>query len=54
MVKQMKGGLSAFLYQGVAKIFGHNLKSTYDPREDFEIENIIREFQKTRRDPQYF
>lgn len=54
MVKQMKGGLSAFLYQGVAKIFGHNLKSTYDPREDFEIENIIREFQNTRRDPQYF
>ncbi|MNY55237.1 hypothetical protein D3C86_1911960 [compost metagenome] len=54
MVKQMKGGLSAFLYQGVAKIFGHNLKNTYDPREDFEIENIIREFQKTRRDPQYF
>ncbi|MQP29258.1 DUF4294 domain-containing protein [Sphingobacterium faecium] len=54
MVKQMKGGLTAFLYQGVAKIFGHNLKNTYDPREDFEIENIIREFQKTRRDPRYF
>ncbi|AIM37338.1 hypothetical protein KO02_12025 [Sphingobacterium sp. ML3W] len=54
MVKQMKGGLSAFLYQGVAKIFGHNLKNTYDPREDYEIENIIREFQKSRLEHRYF
>ena len=43
LVKDMKGGISAFVYQGVAKIFGHNLKSTYDPTEDYEIENIIRE-----------
>ncbi|UIR57560.1 DUF4294 domain-containing protein [Sphingobacterium sp. SRCM116780] len=54
MVKEMKGGLTAFLYQGVAKIFGHNLKTTYNPQEDFEIENIIRELQKTRQDPRYF
>lgn len=54
MVKHMKGGLTAFVYQGVAKIFGHNLKNTYDPREDFVIENIIREFQKTNQDPRYF
>lgn len=51
MVKEMKGGISAFFYQGVAKIFGHNLKSTYDPKEDFEIENIIREFEKSRPKP---
>ena len=48
MVKQMKGSMTAFLYQGVAKIFGHNLKQTYDPQQDFEIENIIREFQQSR------
>ncbi|WP_398456040.1 DUF4294 domain-containing protein [Sphingobacterium thalpophilum] len=51
MVKEMKGGISAFFYQGVAKIFGHNLKSTYDPKEDFEIENIIREFERSRPKP---
>ena len=48
LVKDMKGNISAFLYQGVAKIFGHNLKSTYDPREDYEIENIIREYERSR------
>ena len=51
MVKEMKGGISAFFYQGVAKIFGHNLKSAYDPKEDFEIENIIREFERSRPKP---
>lgn len=48
LVKDMKGNISAFLYQGVAKIFGHNLKSTYDPQEDYEIENIIREYERSR------
>jgi len=48
LVKDMKGGISAFVYQGVAKIFGHNLKSTYDPAEDYEIENIIREYERSR------
>ncbi|WP_256962604.1 DUF4294 domain-containing protein [Sphingobacterium cellulitidis] len=48
LVKDLKGNISAFLYQGVAKIFGHNLKSTYDPREDYEIENIIREYERSR------
>ena len=48
LVKDMKGGISAFVYQGVAKIFGHNLKSTYDPTEDYEIENIIREYERSR------
>ena len=48
LVKDMKGGISAFVYQGVAKIFGHNLKSTYDPQEDYEIENFIREYERSR------
>lgn len=48
LVKQMKGGMTAFVYQGVARVFGHNLKSTYDAQEDFEIENIIREYEVTR------
>lgn len=48
LVKEMKGGLSAFFYQSVAKVFGHNLKSVYDPEEDYEIENIIRSYERIR------
>lgn len=48
LLKDLKGGLTATIYQGIAGIFGHNLKSTYDPQEDYEIENIIREFEKSR------
>ena len=48
LVKAMKGGLSAFFYQSVAQVFGHNLKSVYDPQEDYEIENIIRSYERER------
>ncbi|MGO3108875.1 MAG: DUF4294 domain-containing protein [Sphingobacterium sp.] len=48
LVKSMKGGLSAFFYQSVAQVFGHNLKAIYDPHEDYEIENIIRSYQQQR------
>ncbi|MFZ4262982.1 DUF4294 domain-containing protein [Sphingobacterium sp. HJSM2_6] len=48
LVKDLKGNISAFVFQGVAKIFGHDLKSTYDPQEEFEIENIIREYERVR------
>ncbi len=48
LVKDMRGSVSAFVYQGVARVFGHNLKTTYDPNEDFEIENIIREYEVSR------
>ncbi len=41
IVKQTKGGLTAFVYQSVARVVGHNLKSTYDPQEDRDIEAII-------------
>ncbi len=42
MVKELRGSLSAFMWQTVARIFGNNLKDTYDPEtEDKEIENII-------------
>jgi len=42
IVKQTKGGFAAFSYQIVARVVGHNLKSTYDPTEDRDIESIIR------------
>lgn len=41
LVKELKGGLNAFMFQSLAKIFGHNLKETYDPQQDYEIENIL-------------
>ena len=42
IIKEFKGGFSAFLWQSVARIFGHNLKSQYDAaNEDRMIEYII-------------
>jgi len=41
MVKDMKGGFKAFVYQSVASLFGHNLKDTYDPDEQRDIEAIL-------------
>lgn len=42
LVKDLKGGVSAFLMQSVAKVFGHDLKKKYDPEEERDIESIIR------------
>lgn len=42
IIDQIKGGVPAFFWQGVARIFGNNLKSHYDPNgEDRQIEQII-------------
>jgi hypothetical protein len=42
LVKDMKGGFSAFFYQSFAKMWGYNLKTKYDPTgEDKEIEMIV-------------
>jgi len=42
IIKEFKGGFSAFLWQSVARIFGHNLKSEYDAaNEDSMIEYIV-------------
>lgn len=48
LVKSMKGSVTAIVYQGVARVFGHNLKATYNAQEDFVIENIIREYEQVR------
>lgn len=43
IIHDLKGGVSAVFWQGVARIFGNNLKSRYDPYgEDRQIEQIIR------------
>ena len=42
VVKELKGRLSAFMWQGLARLFGHDLKSEYDPDgDDAAIEHII-------------
>ncbi|MEE1943511.1 DUF4294 domain-containing protein [Pedobacter sp. KR3-3] len=41
IVKQTKGGFAAFSYQLIARVVGHNLKSTYDASVDRDIESII-------------
>jgi hypothetical protein len=41
IVKETQGGVKAFLYQSVARVVGHNLKSTYNPAEERDIESII-------------
>jgi hypothetical protein len=43
MVKQLKGGLKAFMFQSLARIFGHDLKETYDPGEERDMEAILQE-----------
>ena len=42
IIQEVKGGFSAVFWQGVARIFGNNLKTKYDPYgEDRQIEIII-------------
>lgn len=42
LVQELKGKFSAFMWQGLARMFGHNLKSEYDAEgEDVWIENIV-------------
>jgi len=41
MLKEMKGGLNAFMFQSIARLFGHDLKETYDPSQERDIEAIL-------------
>jgi hypothetical protein len=48
VVKSLKGGLNAAMWQGVAVLFNNNLKNRYDPNgEDATIEYIVREIERT-------
>jgi hypothetical protein len=49
LIKQYRGGLSAAFWQGIARIFGTNLKEEYDPYgNDIVIEFIIQEIEAGR------
>lgn len=42
LIKEYKGGVPAFFWQGIARLFGANLKDEYDPeKEDRMVEHII-------------
>jgi len=42
VIKELKGRLTAFFWQGIARIFGNNLKTEYDPGgSDRVIEDIV-------------
>jgi hypothetical protein len=49
LIKEYRGKISASFWQGIARLFGTNLKDEYDPYgDDFLIENIISEIDSGR------
>lgn len=48
IIKELKGGFSARVWQTVAFFFGGNLKSEYDSEEDKDIEAIVQEIEMYR------
>lgn len=43
LVKQLRGSFQAWMWQGVARLFGNDLKDEYDPEgDDALVENIVR------------
>ena len=44
IIKDLKGGFSAIVWQSVAFVFNNNLRKRYDPiEEDLEIEKVVQE-----------
>lgn len=47
LIKKLKGGFSAFMWQGLARLFGSDLKSEFDAaEEDYMIELIVKKIEK--------
>ncbi len=46
LVKELRGSLQAFFWQGLARLFGSNLKTEYDSQgEDVAIESIVKQIE---------
>ncbi len=46
VIKELKGGVSAFMWQSVGVFFNNNLKREYDPEgDDKELEMVVRELE---------
>jgi hypothetical protein len=49
LVKELRGSLQAFFWQGLARLFGSNLKSEYEAAgEDALIESIVQQIEQGR------
>ena len=49
LIKEYRGSVSAVFWQGIARIFGTNLKEKYDPNgSDYLIERVIQEIEAGR------
>lgn len=46
LIRELKGSFNAFVFQTAARIFGHNLKDTYNAEgDDKAVENIIHQIE---------
>lgn len=48
LLQELKSRFTAFFWQSIARVFGHNLKDHYDPEEELEIEKVIRSVEMDR------
>ncbi|MBK9174889.1 MAG: DUF4294 domain-containing protein [Flavobacteriales bacterium] len=47
LVKELRGSFTAFVWQGMARLFGQDLRSSYDPRgEDLLMELIVQRVER--------
>ena len=55
IVKDYKSGLAAGFWQGIARLFGQNLKSAYDPKgQDAKTEELVQAWEKGEFDRLYY
>ncbi|MDR2359606.1 MAG: DUF4294 domain-containing protein [Prevotellaceae bacterium] len=55
VIKDLKGGFTAFFWQGIARLFGANLKKPYDKYgEDRKVEELVKLYQEGSFDWLYF
>lgn len=53
LIRDYKSKTSAFFWQGVGRLFGYNLKTDYDPEEDFAMEVILKSIESGK-NPTYY
>lgn len=47
LVKQLRGGFQAWIWQGIAQLFGNDMKDDYDPEgDDALVEGIVRRIER--------
>ncbi len=52
LIKEMRGNVSAFFWQGIARLFGETLKVNYDPKgKDRMIEEIVTKLEQGKLEP---